>query len=410
MSIHKIEKFKEQKDIDGNIIKIKKSLEDYNKETSNGSKTFYFYSRYYINGKCKQYRSRNFKLKSEAKEEERLFNLDPLNYIQAHKKNFKFISNEKKDYTIDDLWNLYCKDSKIKESTLYSYESNYNCHIKQYFITLQKSAATINKGDIKNWMSYIDSLPYSLSYKQKNFTILKNIFNYAVAEDLTENSIINSINNFSNSNEEVKEEEKIRYQTEQEFNLFLECLDDVLWKAFFSFTFWEGTREGEEQALLWKDINFNEWNVTITKTLSTKVHNGGYKITNTKNRKNRTIPIAPKARKYLLDLYNFYSSMKGFNEEWFVFGGIRFLPMSNVRRKLKKTYDILENKLKNHGSNINRLTHHEFGRHSCASYLRNNGAEKEDVAEFLGDTVDVIEKTYYHSYRNEKLEHIKKIW
>lgn len=416
MSIHKVKKYKIIKNDEDNKMQVQKTKEEWDKETCNGTKIYYFYSRYKNSeGKIKQFRSKLFELERDAKAEEALFLCDPINYIMGTKKGFKAtIKTDIKKHTIEEMWQIYLKNSKSKESTTYSYESNFNCHIKPYFNELGKYIEDITKQDIKNWKIYINTLTqpngkkYTLSYKQKNYTILKNIFETAVDdEEFIEINVVDLVKNFEDTDEDVYDENDIRYQTLSEYYEFIDCVDNILWKSFFSFTFWQGMREGEEQALTWNDIDLKKEKVKINKTLTTKIRNGGYKITNTKNRKNRIIPIAPEAKKYLLELYSYYSSLEGFNENWFVFGGIRFLPMTTMRRQLKKYYDILEKKK---GKSINRLTHHEFGRHSCASYLKNNGADIDDVAEFLGDSPKTIEKTYYHSYKDLRMERIKKIW
>ena len=158
-------------------------------------------------------------------------------------------------------------------------------------------------------------------------------------------------------------------------------------------------RKGEQQALLWADINMKLWKVDIYKTLSVKVRDGGYKITNTKNRKNRQIDILEESRALLEELYNFYSQLDGFNDNWFVFGGIRFLPQTTIDRKIhyyiQKTNEKRKKKLR-------YLSHHELSRHSHASYLRSIGLSYERIAERLGDTTRVIEETYAHLYKDNK--------
>ena len=64
-----------------------------------------------------------------------------------------------------------------------------------------------------------------------------------------------------------------------------------------------------------------------------------------------------------------------------------------------------------------RLTHHEFGRHSHASYLLNEGLKKgipleeiySIIAQRLGDTIEVIKKTYAHLYEKESNDKAKNI-
>lgn len=432
MPVHEISKYKTIKDENGNKITVEKTKEEWDRQTCKGTKIYFFENRYTnANGKRDKYRSKNYALKRDAKAEEAKFLNDPINYILSHKKSFKLeVKHEKQKHTVDMLWNQMLNDNKKnKESSLYTYESGYNCHIKDYFIELGKYLEDITKIDIKNWKNYMDSKtqknnkPYALKYKQKLFSALKKIFQYAKDEEFVDFNLLDSVPDFENNGEEVEIKE-IRYQKLNEFYRFMSVVDDMFWYAFFSFTFWHGPREGEEQALYWSSINeidkwakANSWEdvgisktitVKIYYTLSTKVRGGGYKRTSTKNKRKREIPIAPEAQKPLFELYKFYSKLDGFNNEWYVFGGIRFLPMTNMNRKLDYYYNKVDQQyFKNSETKVNRLTHHEFGRHSIASHLRNMGATPEDVAEYLGDTVEVIENTYYHSYTNERLERIQ---
>ena len=100
--------------------------------------------------------------------------------------------------------------------------------------------------------------------------------------------------------EVVNDEEIIKCQTPDEFDRFISLVDETLWKALFTFLYWTGCRRGEVQALSWKDINFEKNTIRINKTLSTKIKDGGYKITNTKNRK---IELLPQLKPVLLVLY-----------------------------------------------------------------------------------------------------------
>ncbi len=97
---------------------------------------------------------------------------------------------------------------------------------------------------------------------------------------------------------------------------------------------------------------------------------------------------------------NFYKEMDGYNQ---------------LEDKLKYYYDKLQNKYPN--AEINTLTHHEFGRHSHASYLLNEGLKKglfiEEIyaiiAQRLGDSIEVVKRTYAHLYEVESNDKAKNI-
>ena len=438
MPVHKYKKFKIIKDKDGNEIEVPKSKKQWDKETCKGTKIYYFENRYDLpNGERKKYISKSYKYEREAKDEENKFLDNPLEYIaKRKKKKFNYITNisnieEKQNKTIQYIWEKMLNDSKKRESTLYSSESRYNCHIKEFFEKLNKPIDTITKDDIKQWKKEMenkkkpDGTNYEISYMQGIFSIVSTIFEYAFEEEYIENNILERVKNFKEVDDKIKDD-NIRYQTLIEFQQFINVVDDLLWKAFFDFTFWHGPREGEEQALVWEDLlNKQEWNnaesweevgvlnnlkVNFFKTFSSKVRGGGHKITNTKNKKNGIIPVAPKCQESIFYLYKFYSKLEGFNEKWYIFGGPIHISMSTMRRRMTYYYDLVDEKYySNSNIKVNRLTHHEFGRHSIATYLRNNGAKPEDVAEYLRDSVEVIENTYYHSYSEERLNRIKNL-
>lgn len=43
-----------------------------------------------------------------------------------------------------------------------------------------------------------------------------------------------------------------------EFHQFIDSVDDLLYKTFFSTLYYSGARKGELLALTWEDINFEE--------------------------------------------------------------------------------------------------------------------------------------------------------
>ena len=80
MAVIQIKKYKTVKDENGNKIQIPKTKEEWNKDTCNGTKTWYFYERYKLNGTPKQYSSCVFALKREAEDHNRMFLNNPIEY------------------------------------------------------------------------------------------------------------------------------------------------------------------------------------------------------------------------------------------------------------------------------------------------------------------------------------------
>ena len=52
----------------------------------------------------------------------------------------------------------------------------------------------------------------------------------------------------------------------EEYRQFINVVDNLLYKAFFSTLYYSGCRKGELLALTWADVNFEEGSINIDKT------------------------------------------------------------------------------------------------------------------------------------------------
>lgn len=330
----------------------------------------------------KAYKSKRYLTKAEAKEEEVLFLLKRDN---PHRKPFVLIA---KDY-FDYLFKIN------KESTHYSYISSYNKHIYPYFKDFDINSIDVSV--ISNWASELEKQGYSVKYLNKLSTIINNIFKYAIRNYGYKDNPAKLYGRFIEKNDEIiRDREKLRYITLDEFNRFISFVDDIVWKTFFMFAYYTGCRKGEIQATTWNDIDFQTSSIHITKTLSVKTTEK-FKLTNTKGKRNRTI----KLNKTLLEQLKLYKQemMKytDFSNDWFVFGNSRFLPQTTIDR-VKEKYFLL--------SGVPEITMHEF-RHSHVSLLINEYLKsgQTDTAKFfvmmsdrLGHSIKVMQDTYMHLF------------
>ena len=76
----------------------------------------------------------------------------------------------------------------------------------------------------------------------------------------------------------------------------------------------------------------------------------------------------------------------------YVFGNIKYISFTTLRRHL---YNNIEK------ANVKRITPHGF-RHSHVSLLVYLGCDFRDIAERIGDTITMVQNTYYHMYPEEK--------
>lgn len=328
-----------------------------------------------------QYNSKKFMTKEECSKAESKFILKNDNSIN---KRFDLVAEE------------YFESLKKyrKESTIETYIQAYNKHIYPYFKSSYINQ--VNNQDIRNWSENVLKNDFNPRYLNKIFYILKAIFDYGVKfYDLEHNPVV-YVGKFENKKEVVKDEEKLRYITKEEFDTFISVVDDPLWHSFFVTLYYTGARKGELMALNWNDIDFNKNEISINKTLFTKLKSGAT-ITPTKNYLNRKIKMSKTLKEELITHFNNQKTYTDFSMNWFVFGGPVYLKPTTIDRYKKLYFE---------KSGVHEITIHEF-RHSHVSLLINEYLKsgQTDTAKFyvmmsnrMGHTIGVMQKTYQHLF------------
>lgn len=426
MAVFPVKKYKTKKDEFGNKIQVQKTKEEWNKETKNGTATWYFVDRYKINGTTKQYKSALFNLKRDAEADDALFKLDPIKYIQEHSKRARNslkldLVNNNIEMTLNDYFPSFLKykTDYIKSGTTYNDKLNWKNNIEEDLGFLKPSEVTL--AIVQKWFDKTNkrinpksNRLYGVKTKNTWRTTLSEFLQYLYNNGIIQTNYAKVIGCFKNPNVNKNEKTKIKYQTEEEFNLFMSVVDDQFWYKFFNFLFWHGPRKGEQRALKIKNIKLSYDNIIFKETFA-RNESGGEKLGPIKNNKIREIYMAKQSKLYIEKLIIFYKQMDGYSEEWFLFGGSINTGKNRIERALNYYYDKLEEKYPDR--KIIRLSHHEFGRHSHASYLLNEGLKKgmplEEIyaiiAQRLGDTIETIKKTYAHLYEKESNDKAKNI-
>ena len=338
-----------------------------------------------IYGNKKQYTSKGYETKREAELEEARFrikvqenkvNSSNVTFNQVFAEYIEYRSKDMKIQSINKLKNLY----KVFEPI---------GNVKVNDFNLQK---------YKQFVMYIDEKNYSLEYKNKIIGLLKRLILYSNKFYNTSDTMSNFVERFREVNKIKKEMEFFTYD---EFQKFVGVVDEFDYKVFYETLYYLGLRQGEATALTWNDINFTKKEVSINKTLTTKLKGQLYTLSSPKTiNSNRTLPIPLKLLNEYEKLKEQAKTKKYFNESWFVFGDE--LPFRETTIQVKKNkYCKL--------AGVKQIRIHDF-RHSCASFLINNGASIVLVSKYLGHSkISVTLDTYTHLYKSELLEVSKMI-
>lgn len=340
-------------------------------------------------GHRKQKNSQRYPTKTLAQEAERDF-LNNINKIQYEDDDIDFS-------TLYNEWLNYKKDL-IKVTTYYRLKKTIKIYIYDYFENYKLSAIKLNI--LVNWKNWLKTFDIGLDYQNKIIGNMKEILNYAkdiynyngaIISKLTKNRIEASL--------KVKTS-KINFWTYEEFKQFISVVNNEYYYIIFNFMYFTGVRIGELIALTWNDIDLDRKKLRIYKSFSNKVEGKEFIITDPKTANSiRTIDLTDNIVDLLKKLYDSESKIYDFSKNMFVFGNVRHLSQTTLTRYLKK-YCLL--------ANVKPITLHGF-RHSHVSFLINIGCNSREVAERVGDTLEMIENTYIHIFPEKKNDLIEKI-
>lgn len=296
-----------------------------------------------------------------------------------------------------------------KESTVYSYISVIENHLLPYF--RKKNINKLSTNDIITWQNSMNEKKYSIAYKRKVFSVLEAILDCGVSYFGLKVNVAKNVSNFKisqNEKEKISNIAKIKYITSADFKKLLSSVDEELWFVYFNLAYYTGMRKGEMQALTWEDIDFDQKKITVNKTLTVKTKNSPWKITSTKNLINRTIDIDQNLNNLLFKFLQTAKKRSDFKITDFILGDKEPLKQHKIDLHKSKYFKL---------AGIQEITNHEF-RHSHVSalineYIKQGGTDTRKffliMANRMGHTTEVMEKTYLHLFPDIQASVVKLI-
>ena len=339
-----------------------------------------------VYGNHKQFERKWFDTKKEALQAEREFKLSDRTEIS----NLLF----------NELWTVYKEhiSLKLKPQSYHSVVSRFNNYILPYFKDYRLNKIT-NSVYIK-WQRIIEEKGFKHKYNSSLHGAMVTILNYAMKFYGLKQNIASMTGNFKRKTDLKK---NVDFWTYEEYQTFISVVDDQVYKTFFETLYYTGLRQGECLALTWND--FINDTLDIHKTISKEKKDGKYIVNTPKTlRSIRKVKIDKDLVLQLQELKKFYQSCVGFEDNWYIFGGIHPLAPTTIGRK-KDKYCAL--------ANVKKIRIHDF-RHSHASLLLSKNVPIIVISERLGHSdINMTLNTYSHMIPNDEdkaidiLNHLK---
>lgn len=314
-----------------------------------------------LTGKYLFRKKRGFKLKREAVEFESKTKLET-ETIKAGG-----ISSTMKFSEVADLW------EETIQSTPCSKRHHREHFTKRFADLYDMPIKSITKTQLITWRNELGKTDYATKTKNTCIGYVRSVFKFASdLYGLPNIAIV--LKNFKETKEEVMSEMQV--WTAEEFEHFIDCVEEPLYKKFFTTLFWTGCRRGEAIALQCSDLNETDHTIYI----HASQRNTTTGLQPTKTGTNRHVKLDDILYDELLELKQEFK--KGY-----LFGGANAMTPTNIDRYFAKGIE---------KSGVKKIRLHDL-RHSHATLLINSGVNIVAVSKRLGHTdINQTLKTYTH--------------
>lgn len=277
-------------------------------------------------------------------------------------------------------YKIYAKN-RHKKQGFDTIHKNFTNHILPFF--KGKNINELTTVDVINWQNEIINKNYSNSFNNSLYCSFSSFIEYCKILKLLQDNIVRQVGNFP------KKYEKKEYYVYsiREFKIFIKNVDNNIYKQYFKFMYYYGTRPSEAITLRFSDLEGTLLHIRHN------MHRRGKRCLDTpKNASSiRDIDINLKTRLNLFILKCYYVKKFGYSDrDYFIFGGTKPLATTSIDRYKHKAC------LK---ANIKEIKTHAF-RPSYATRMIHKGVPIDKVSRDMGHSkVSTTVDVYLH---NEK--------
>src|SRR5699024_9774468 len=285
------------------------------------------------------------------------------------------------------------------EATIQRYESGNIKNLKSDTIEMLANSLGVEPAYLMGWIPEDEEITnrdvtrfhnellakFSVSSAKRTHAALSAVLNYAIRQDYLSANVAREVGNI-----DVKEDKRMEFWTLEEFKKFISVVDDLMYRTFFMTLYFSGMRKGEQLALRWADIDFENNVINVDKTTDFN------DITSPKTQSSVRKLKMPQHTMTLLGELKLRFPNK---PDYFVFGEV-------YNHLSETTIDVHYNDYVDEAG-VKRIRLHDF-RHSHASYLINKGNDIQIVSKRLGhQNTSTTYDVYAHLYPNAEDEAIK---
>ena len=317
-------------------------------------------------------------------------------------------------------WLESVKKNQLKTQSYNRLESVIRNNIISWEL-INKQANSITTKELQDYINQLNDGDHSYSSIKKVYDCFNDFYRYLSIRDHIDNPM-ESVSCVTKDNV-IKETKEIEYLDSEDIKKFKEQALST-WESsgkqryrygyVLVANLYLGLRIGELLALRWRDINFKERYIDVNKTLI-EDHNPKYdsdhpekmkkeKISkkiyrtqkSTKTSKNRKVPMNNAAVYYLKQHYE-HADYKKMNDFVIASKSGKNSNVRNIQLSIKSILKYADTKVQSSNTHIMR--------HTCATLLYSKGVNLHTIARILGNSEEVLKKTYVH-FNDEDLSRI----